>query len=215
MLAGCCRLLRLWFSAPLSVSPFGNKCVKKQNGSSLHAEQRVGPESRARESSRRSLLCIFPLEEGALIYTAPHFCTYIIYTCTREEHAFIFYSGDGKKEAEISSLSSRIQLSAMHTHTHHPHPPTHLPHRPLIFIYTGCERGKEPPSLCAERRRARDTHTRAKSMLPSFAQTHTTQGSWFLARSTNSLDAIFFTELAWRGLDKHNKAEGKIFCQIS
>jgi hypothetical protein len=142
--------------------------------------------SRARESSRRSLLCIFPLESKARSYTAPHFCTYIYtYIQQHEEHAFIFYSDDGKKEAE-NLFSSRIQLSAMHTHTTHPTYPTGL-----SYLYTAStlapREGRSRRVAARAERRARETHTRAKSILPSFAQTHTTQGSWFLAK------------MAWQG----------------
>jgi hypothetical protein len=141
--------------------------------------------SRARESSRRSLLCIFPLESKARSYTAPHFCMYLYTYIQHDEHAFIFYSDDGKKEAE--NLSSRIQLSAMHTHTTlpstHPTYPTGL-----SYLYTASTLAREREGeLLREPSGERETHTRAKSMLPSFAQTHTTQGSWFLAK------------MAWQG----------------
>lgn len=189
---------RGWGCDCLPVSPFGNKCVKKQNGSSLHAEQRVGPESlaraslRERESSRRSLLCIFPLESKARTYTQHRIFVH--------EHAFIFYSDHGKKEAEkFLLLKNSIKC---HAHT----PPTQ-PTPQASHIYTRWEREKR--SWCAERR-ARDTHTSQVNAALFCADTHHPRfvvfGENGMAQGQLTLAMPFSLLNRWRGFVKHNKA---------
>lgn len=165
--------------------------------------------SRARERAVVAPFYVFSHLRKARSYRAPHFCTYVYYIYMHTRRACIYFLFRRWQERSRNLFALLKNSIKCHAHTHHPLPPTHLPHRPLIFIYTGCERGKS--SFCAERRRARDTHTSQVNAALFCADTHHPRfvvfGENGMARSTNSLDAIFFTELAWRGLDKHNKAE--------
>lgn len=143
--------------------------------------------SRARERAVVAPFYVFSHLRKARSYRAPHFCTYVYYIYMHTRRAciyFLFRRWQERSRNLFALLKNSIKCHA-HTHTTHSHPPTYP--TGLSYLYTRAAREGRSRRVSAPSGGERETHTRAKSMLPSFAQTHTTQGSWFLAK------------MAWQG----------------